>query len=78
MESYFMAQISKCEKLPFIHPKLKNEANAPIPIEAYQQYDQDEEFYDYYTNDTWLENNNQIPSATFSIRTPSSEPPSTR
>src|ERR1044072_5786222 len=36
-EQYFVAQINEASPVPFIHPKLKNEAASPIPIEVYSE-----------------------------------------
>jgi len=36
-EQYFVAQINEASPVPFIHPKLKNEAASPISIETYHE-----------------------------------------
>jgi len=40
-EQYFVAQINEASPVPFIHPKLKNEAASPIPIETYHNVEQE-------------------------------------
>src|ERR1043165_3004162 len=55
-EQYFIAQINEASPVPFIHPKLKNEAASPIPIETYKEEQYEPTSWFQETED-YLENN---------------------